>query len=270
MKKEKISFRALPIILVLLFVVSLIDAHEFWLQPKKYRYKLGEEVKVDFMVGESFTGEFWDLSKHKVEKLELHRASALKDIEKEVKSTKGNNLSVKADQEGTYLVAMQSNVAYIETGAKEFNEYLKEDGLDNILYERKKLNQLEKPSTEFYTRYAKLMVQVGEKKDDTFKKKIGLRYEIIPDQNPYLLKTGDQLQCKVLFEGKPAPHALVKVWSKVGDTTFLQNIYTENDGSIRFPISTVGEWMVSSVRMIKSEKEGAEYHSLWTSLVFGI
>jgi hypothetical protein len=27
---------------------------------------------------------------------------------------------------------------------------------------------------------------------------------------------------------------------------------------------------VSSVRMIASEKEGAEYHSLWASLVFGI
>jgi uncharacterized GH25 family protein len=177
---------------------------------------------------------------------------------------------MKADQEGTYLLALQSNADYIEMEAKEFNAHLKEDGLDNVLDERKKLNQVEKPSTEFYTRYAKLLVQVGEKKDDTFIKKIGLRYEIVPEQNPYTLKTGDYLSCKVFYEGKPAPHTLVKVWSKIKDTTFLQNIYTENDGSIRFPISTSGEWMVSSVKMIKSEKEGAEYQSLWTSLVFGI
>jgi len=114
------------------------------------------------------------------------------------------------------------------------------------------------------------MVQVGEKTDDTYKKKIGLRYEIVPDQNPYTLKTGDHLQCKVYYEGKPAAHTLVKVWSRINNTTFLQNIYTENDGSIRFPISTSGSWMVSSVKMIKSEKEGADYHSLWASLVFGI
>jgi uncharacterized GH25 family protein len=136
--------------------------------------------------------------------------------------------------------------------------------------ERKKRNQMEKPSTEYSTRYVKLLLQVGERKDDTFKKKIGLRYEIVPNQNPYHLKTGDHLQCKLFFEGKPAAHALVKVWNKVGDTSFLQNIYTENDGSIHFPISASGPWMVSSVKMIKSEKEGAEYHSLWASLVFGI
>ena len=270
MRKIKISIKVLLLLFGLMLVVSLIEAHEFWLQPKKYRYMLGEEVKVDFMVGESFTGEYWDLARHKAEKMELHRASGVEDLVKEVKSTKGNNLSVKADQEGTYLLAMQSNAAYIEMEGKEFNAYLKEDGLDNILNERKKLNQLEKPSTEYYTRYVKLLVQVGDKKDDSYKKKVGLRYEIIPDQNPYTLKTGDHLQCNVFFEGKPAPHALVKVWNKVNNTTFMQNIYTENDGSIRFPISTSGEWMVSSVKMIKSETEGAQYHSLWASLVFGI
>lgn len=260
----------MSVFLLVALVATIAQAHEFWLQPKKYRYQLGEEMKVDFMVGEGFTGEFWDLTHHKVEKLEWHRAAGVMDLMKEVKSTKGNNLTRKLDTEGTHLFFMISNAAYIELDGKAFNEYLKEDGLDDILAERKKLNQLDKPSTEYYSRYAKLLVQAGEKKDDVFKKKIGLRYEIIPDQNPYLLKTGDYLQCNVFYEGKPAPHALVKVWSKINTTTFLQNIYTENDGSIRFPISTSGEWMVSSVKMIKSEKPGAEYHSLWASLVFGI
>lgn len=255
---------------IILVTTLLANAHEFWLQPKKYHYQIGEEVKIDFMVGESFTGEFWDLNRHKVEKVELYRDGGLKDLTNDIKSTKGSNLSLKVDLEGTYLIAMNSNDAYLEMEAAAFNDYLKEDGLDNILSERRKLNQLERPSKEFYTRYAKLMVQVGERKDDTFRKMIGLRYEIVPDQNPYVLKTGDYLQCKVFYEGKPAPHALVKVWSKIKNTTFLQNIYTENDGSIRFPISTNGEWMVSSVKMIRSEKAGAEYHSLWASLVFGI
>jgi uncharacterized GH25 family protein len=252
-------------------VFSIISqAHEFWLQPKKYRYKVGEEVSIDFMVGESFTGEFWDFTRHKAEKVALHRLSGVSDLTKQVRPNKGNNLLLQADQEGTCLIALQSNAAYIEMESQAFNDYLKEDGLDDILTERKKLNQLDKPSREYYSRFAKLMVQVGDKKDDTYKKLLGLRYEIVPDQNPYTLKTGDYLQCKVYYDGKAVPHALVKVWSKINSTTFLQNIYTEKDGSIRFPISTNGEWMVSSVKMIKSEKPGAEYHSLWASLVFGI
>lgn len=263
MKKIKVTFT----ILLLTFIT---DAHEFWLQPKKFKYALGEEIKLDFMVGESFTGEFWDLKRHKAEKMELHRLGGVRDLAKEVKATTGNNLVFKADQEGTYLFSLQSNAAYIELEGEKFNDYLKEDGLDYILDERTKSGSLSKKSTEFYSRYAKVLVQAGNKADDTYKKKLGLRYEIIPDQNPYTLKAGDHLQCRVLFEGKPAAHALVKVWNKVNNTTFLQNIYTENDGTMRFPISASGPWMVSSVRMIHSEKAGAEYHSLWASLVFGI
>ena len=252
---------------IVLLTTLFTNAHEFWLQPKKYRYQINEEMKIDFMVGENFSGEFWDLHRYKAEEIELYGGGLVKDLSKDVKSTKGNNLFLKPGHAGTYLITLKSNDAYLEMEPAAFNDYLEDDGLDHILSERKKLNQLGKPS---YTRYAKLLVQVGERRDDTFRKMIGLRYEIVPDQNPYTLKTGDYLQCTIFFEGKPAPHALVKVWSKIKDTTFLQNIYTGKDGSIRFPISASGEWMVSSVRMIKSGKDGADYHSLWASLVFGI
>jgi uncharacterized GH25 family protein len=96
------------------------------------------------------------------------------------------------------------------------------------------------------------------------------RYEIVPTSNPYALKTGDYLECRVLWEGKPAPHSLVKVWSHIGNRTFLQDIYTEDDGTIKFPLSNKGPWMVSAVRMIPSEMEGADYQSFWTSMVFSI
>ncbi|MCW5909455.1 MAG: DUF4198 domain-containing protein [Cyclobacteriaceae bacterium] len=250
-------------------IAFLAQAHEFWLQPKKFRYKAGEEIKIDLMVGEGFEGEFWDLSRHKVVKFDLHRLNRVRDLTKEVKNTSGNIL-FKADYGGIYLFALQSNDAYIELEGDKFNEYLEEDGLDYILDQRKKDNTLDRRSTEYYTRFAKLLVQNGDRTDNTFKKVVGLRYEIVPEQNPYDLKAGDYLQCKVLYEGKPVPHALVKVWNRMRDTAFLQNIYTENDGTIRFPISAAGPWMVSSVKMIASEKEGAEYHSLWASLVFGI
>lgn len=255
---------------VILVVAYLVNAHEFWLQPKKFRYRTGEEIKIDLVVGEGFEGEFWDLSRHKVEKLELHRLNGVRDLTKSVKHTAGSNIVYKTDLGGTYLFALKSNDAYIELEGDKFNAYLEEDGLEYILDERKKFGTLNAKSSEYYTRFAKLLVQSGDRTDDTFKKRVGLRYEIVPDQNPYTLNVGDYLQCRVLFEGKPAPHALVKVWNRTHTTTFLQNIYTENDGTIRFPISAVGPWMVSSVKMIHSEKEGAEYHSLWASLVFGI
>ena len=262
--------RRIVAFVVLMFVTLLGMSHEFWLQPKKYRYKVGEQLNVDFMVGQGFIGEFWDLKRHRVEKLMLYNVSGEKDLLNEVKLTKGNNLTYKFLQQGTHVLAMQSNDAYIELEADKFNSYLKEDGLDNILDERKKSDDLNNRSKEYYTRFAKVIFQSGDKTDDTYKKPVGSRLEIILENNPYALKVGDYLQCKVLYEGKPSAHTLVKVWSHIGEKIFLQNSYTENDGTLKFPISNKGSWMVSCVRMNHSEKDITTYHSLWSSLVFGI
>ncbi len=250
--------------------LSLAQAHEFWLQPKKYRYTVGEEMKVDFMVGENFTGEYWDMNRHRVEKAEMHSGAIVKNLLKDIKTTAGKNLSYSFDKEGTYLLALESNAAFIELEAEKFNAYLKEDGLDNILDARSQSKSLDKPSKEYYKRFAKLLVQSGTRTDETYRKRIGFRYEIVPLLNPYALHSGDYLECRVLWEGKPTPHSLVKVWSHTGNRIFLQNIYTEDDGTIKFPISSSGSWMVSSVRMTGSDKEGIDYQSFWASLVFEI
>ncbi len=263
-KRKAVSF-----LLLMAFSVAM-QAHEFWLQPIKFKYKIDEDASIDFMVGESFTGEQWDLKKHKVELLEWYTATSKIDLASQVKNVKGFRLVEKLRSEGTHLFAMKSNAAYIELAAEKFNEYLKDDGLDNILNERKKKNQLDKPSKENYTRFTKLLLQAGEQPDDTYKKNVGFRIEIIPKINPYSLKSGDYLECIILFEGKPLPHALVKIWSRLNNTTFLQNSYTENDGTIKFPISTRGAWMVSTVKMISGDLPTSQYHSLWSSLVFGI
>ncbi len=72
--------RKAGVLVILLTIAGLAMSHEFWLQPMKYRYKVGEEMIVDFMVGESFTGEFWDMKRHKVEKLEMYNLSGKKDL----------------------------------------------------------------------------------------------------------------------------------------------------------------------------------------------
>lgn len=227
-------------------------------------------MTLDFMVGEGFEGEFWDLNTHQVEGLTLYNRLSKTDMTAKVKKSSGDNFEYTFNNAGTHMITMESNNAYIELEPEKFNEYLKEDGLDYISEERQKLGEQNKNSRELYRRYAKLLVQVTDRTDDTYKKETGMRLEIVPLQNPYELKTGDHLDCKVLYERKPAAHALVKVWTHIGNRIFLQNIYTEDDGTIRFPVSNKGAWMVSSVKMLRSTSDKAEWQSLWSSLVFEI
>lgn len=251
-------------------ILGVVNAHEFWLLPKKFKYQVGEKMAVDFMVGENFEGEFWDLQRHKVEKLAIYNRVGKTDLINKVTATKGNNLEYAFNNVGTHMIALESNDAFIELEPEKFDAYLEEDGLEFIKEERKKLGEENRNSRELYRRFAKLLVQVGDKTDDTYNKTAGFKMEIIPSQNPYDLKAGDHLECKVFYRGNPEAHALVKVWSHIGNRIFLQNIYTESDGSVRFPISNKGPWMVSAVKMVRSSGREAEWESMWASLVFEI
>jgi uncharacterized GH25 family protein len=262
--KKFISISSLLILLVLL------SSHEFWMQPQKFQFNKVEVAKIDFMVGENFEGERWSLKRHRIERLEQHTLKGVIKIATPTDTTKRPALDVTLATEGTHLLVMQSNNAYLALNAEEFNAYLKEDGIEDILELRTKTNTLTKDSREHYQRNTKLLLQCGALADDTYKINAGLPVEIIPVSNPYSAKVGDELQFKVLFENKPLGFSLVKVWHKAEGKTFLQNIYTDKDGFVTTRISGKGSWMLSCVKMVASKKPEADWQSYWGSLVFGI
>ncbi len=260
--------KCISLLAVVLFSLVL-QAHEFWMQPDKYTYAIGEMAQINFMVGENFVGERWNTSAHRLLRLDHYAGDNQEELLNKVNTGAGRNLEVRLVQRGTHLFVLQSNNAFSELEAEKFNDYLKEDGLDEVYDHRKNTNTLDKPAKEYYSRCAKLLLQSGIAPDETYSRVAGLPLEIIPLQNPYRLKQGDEMSFKVLYEGKPLPFALVKVWNRKNNNTILQDIYTQKDGIITTRLGNTGSWMISSVKMVPSKEEGAEWQSYWASLVFG-
>src|SRR5688500_13988861 len=231
--------------ILLLVCLTLAGAHEFWMQPEKFFFKKGERLELSFKVGDAFIGEPWNLERDRLEALVLYRNTTSVNLRDSVKEGLKNHLSALLDKEGTHLMAMQSTNAFLEMTADEFNAYLKEDGLDEVLDQRKNTNTLSVPGKEYYSRHAKLLFQVGTKPDDTYKKMLGFPVEIVPEKNPYALKVGDAVRFKILFDGKPTFGVRAKVWNRFENRTTIQNIYTEKDGTFEARISNPGPWMVS-------------------------
>ena len=254
----------------LIVIMLALQAHEFWLEPMKFRLQPGEATTIKFAVGDNFTGGDWDLSRHKAAQVILHENDKIVDLTSKVPSVKGEKLKLTMNNSGVKMLAMSSNQAFIKLNGKQFNEYLKSDGLEEAIAWRSKNKQDTLGAKEFYTRYAKLLLQVGDKVDNTWSKIIGQRLEVIPLQNPNGIKSGDYLTCKLLYEGKPSPHTMVKVWGHVGNKIFLQEAYTEDDGTVKFPISANGPWMVSAVKMVRSKNPKADWESSWASLLFSV
>lgn len=257
-------------VMLSLALITIAQAHEFWMQPVKFFLQPGERTSISFLVGENFIGEPWDLKRHKVEKLELHQSAGVKNLLDSIKADGNVNLSVAPEDEGTHLLVLQSDNAFSELNGKKFNEYLTEDGLDDALSQRKKSGTLETPGKEYYRRYSKLLLQVGNKRDDTYKKVVGFPLEIVPETNPYTFKKGDLVRFKILSDGKPAFGVKVRVWNRFENRTTIQPIYPGQDGIIETRIVNPGPWMVSVVRMVQSKQAGAEWQSYWSSLTFGV
>jgi uncharacterized GH25 family protein len=240
------------------------------MMPDKFSCSPGDSVNITFVVGENLNGESWNLRKDRIQKMELHHAGKVTDLSGSVIEGKHIHLKLALKEEGTYVLKMQSNNAFIELSADRFNQYLKENFLDEIIDRRKKTNATDKPGKEFYSRNTKLILQVGEKPDKEFEKNTGLPVEIIPLTNVADYKIGDAVKFRILYGGKPLFGARAYVWNNKDSRTYSQPIYTQQDGTIETRIFNSGLWMVSVVKMIPSPEQGADWQSYWGTFVFEI
>jgi uncharacterized GH25 family protein len=256
------------ITMLLLVLVTTLFAQEFWLKPKKYSYSSGEKLVVSFKTGGDFIGQPWDATGGRVQAL-VHQIEKSLDLSDSLKPGENENLTYLLKSEGTYLLSFETEGILRETAPEQFNQMLKDYELD-ALNSRRKSNATLDPGKEYYSVMAKLIIQVGGKKDDTYNKNLGWPVEILADRNPYSLRVGDQLRFKILFDGKPVFGVRAKVWNRFDNRTTIQNIYTEKDGTFETRISSPGPWMVTVMKMNPSEQPGADWRSYQASFIFGI
>jgi uncharacterized GH25 family protein len=257
-------------VVVLLILSILAEAHEFWLQPDKFIYSVGETLKVSVASGSNFIGTPTTLSNAVVDKLELHTLTETLDLKASMQFGEKSGLSLPLVHEGTLVVALQTQNQFIETEANSFNAYLKDAGLDDVTYAREHSSTQTQSGKENYKQFTKLMIQVGTTTNNTFKKVMGWPIEIIPEKNPYSVKVGELLKFKILSHSKPLFGAKVQVWNRANNRTIIQPVYTMQDGTVEARISNKGTWMVTVVRMTPSKDKGADWQSYKSSFVFGV
>src|SRR5689334_2945566 len=95
------KYIAAVIIVVLCTLVA--QAHEFWLQPQKFFFQVGEKATIGFRVGENFVGEPWDLTKHRIERLQLLHLEQVNDLKTSVVQIDKGNFELPLIAEGTHL-----------------------------------------------------------------------------------------------------------------------------------------------------------------------
>ncbi|RBL88896.1 DUF4198 domain-containing protein [Chitinophaga flava] len=260
------------IVLAVVILGSSIIAfsHEFWLQPAKFMLKVNEPARVNIMVGENYKGERSDGRRYQVLQFKHFAAGKEEVVQQPLTGKKKSSLTMAFSTAGNHMLAFSNTGKYIGLDAKKFNEYLVEEGLNNVKEWREQHELTEKPGREFFQRCAKTLFQVGEGQDDTYARNTGMRIELIPAVNPYAIRNGDAVTFKVLFDNQPVKNALVLAWQVKNGKTTVSKIRSNEAGEVSFPLERAGRWMISSVHMVADPTgEKADWQSFWGSYTFG-
>lgn len=171
---------------------------------------------------------------------------------------------------GTLLAALTLHPRLIRLEPEKFLHYLLEEESHNVIALREQSGLRDSAGREVYTKYAKTILQPGERQDESFKQPLGQRLEIIPAVNPCLLRAGDRLAVQALFEGAPAAGVRASIGcDQLNDGAYHSHARTDDEGWAEFAITAAGRWFVRTHLIRPHHKvETADWESHWSSLTF--
>lgn len=251
------------IILTALLITTAIisaSAHDMWIAPESYNLIKGENAKATFPYGHVFPAE----DKEYTKKETMIDTTIITPKGKNIKlnTWKGEVLqSKKLKEEGTYLMVSGNKGGFYTKTT---------DGKS----ERKPKNEVSNAAKGTYSKkFTKSVITVGNAGGAAFSRVTGQPLEIVPLDNPALLKNGDQISVKVLLNGKPYETELKATYDTYSKekNAFAQTIKTDSNGIGIIKLTKNGAWLVRAVNKVPySNPEKADEQSYTATLTFSI
>lgn len=190
-------------------------------------------------------------------------------------STSGDTsvLTAKVGVTGTYVVGASLKPRQITLKANDFNKYLADDGIPDVLTLRRKNGQMGRDATERYSKHIKALIQVGPKRDGAFSTVLGYPAELVPLENPYSMKVGGYIRFRALVDGKPSANQLIVTGGRTptGGRLAERRVRTDAAGIARVRLSARGQWYVKFIHMTPFVgTERIDYESKWATLTFEV
>jgi len=245
-----------------LIMTSFITAssHDMWIAPESFRINKGGVFNITFPNGHVFPSN----DKVYVAKDRMADSVIITPAGNEIRinSWKGSTLqSSRLHEEGTYLLVSGSKGGFFTKTTEGKWESKPKDEVSNAA------NSL------YSQRFTKAVVTAGNGGGSAFSRVIGHDLEIIPLDDPSLLKKGDFMSVKVLLEGKAYETELNVTYDSFSKekNTFAQKIKTDRKGTARFKLVKDGVWLVrAGSRTPYHNPDKADKQSYTATLTFSI
>lgn len=253
-----------------ILIVPALFGHDMWLEADSFQVEPGREVVARNGNGTIFVQSENAVTPDRIAQLMLVGPESRRPASPVAKVV-GEWLELRWIPElpGNYWLALATRPMRLAMTGAEFNEYLEHDGVPGVLRRRQETGILDRDEVEEYSKYVKAFFQCGKALSSNFGAPLGLRIEIIPEQNPYLLTPGDGLPVRVLFEGEP----LSGLTLHAGYDAAPSGVFSgETDGTGRavIPITASGHWYIRGIHLIQVDGPDHSYESYWAAMTFAV
>ncbi len=247
-------------------------AHDYWIAPQNYQPQSGQSIAVKLFVGDHFSEEKErPLQQKMTVDFLLHSETVQpKNLIDNERFTKMPVAQFAVNQPGTHIISMQRDWAQIEMTGEKFHQYLEHEGLHDIIAQRKKTGEADKPGTERYRRYLKSLIVVDGKRTAMWSQALGHKLEIIPLSDPTKAKPNDTVEFRVLLDSKALANVQLAALGRHGDKITDMHTTTGKNGVASLKLPHTGEWLVRMVYLRRCEQKDvkADWESFWTGLTF--
>ena len=263
-------FRHLGVLVVAAIALgrASLFAHDLWMEPTTFSPDPGQIVGVRLRIGQDLLGDPLPRDSRLINQFVVEDAGGRKPLVGRDGADPAGFLRVAMP--GMLVIGYRSNPSSVELAADTFNQYVKEEGLDEVAALRARRNQTGAKAHELFSRCAKSLVLSGAPSEGQGDRVLGFTLELVAERNPYAIRTGQDLPVRLMYEDRPLAGALVVAMNRLNLSEKLA-ARTDNGGRVRFRLKHDGMWLVKAVHMVPAPAgANADWISYWASLTFGL
>ena len=261
--------------------VVIGEAHDLFLKPRDFVVRPGADVQVRVLNG-TFTSSEAPVARNRLRDLTVAGPAGVTHPDRAgwSDSAKASHWRLTLREPGTHVLGASLDPKTIRLSGTEFNGYLREEGLPHMLAARKAARQLGDSAHERYAKHVKALVRVqpvggvgGASADTAYRIALGYPAELIPLDDPYVLRPGGILRVRAMADGRPVKGQVVQAGGRTpsGARIPQREVTTDSAGIARFRLATRGTWYVKFIHMRQvpaSERDSVTHESKWATLTF--
>lgn len=245
---------------------ALVLGHDTWLLPSRAAVAVGDALMLEMTSAMRFPEPEVPVKPERIARSGLRLGGTTVALTPRDGGGKALKLSATPRADGLATVWAESLPREIDMKPDQVDHYLAEAGATTVHDQWTKGGR--GPWHETYVKYAKSFVRVGASRDDrSWAEPVGMALEIVPQDDPARLTSGQRLGVSVLEDGKPAVGLSVAAVTTGG--TLASTAVTDANGRATFTLAKSGPWLVKAIRIRAGESPGS-WRSRFTTLTLDV